>query len=372
MAELKQRTLEEVTALSQEEAVEIIRQAGIVGAGGGGFPTYFKYKNPQPRLVVNCTESEPGYWADKMVHREYFEEFLELYEAMKDIFGIDQILMGVHFKDEEWFSRYDEHANGLYKVIHVPDKYSMGEEKTLIKNMFYEDKEKWVPRRIEMGSGDKRPGLPLDAGHLVNNSETLLNIYHALFNGQPVTTKFLQVFGPDLELKLYDAPLGSSATELLQQSGVDVEAETGKLSVIDGGPYLNEMGIESLGEGDAYVRRTTNGFLVLPKGVASKEYAGIKTRLPEEGFVSLVGKVSGVNLPLGGRFLKPATALISAGDEVQYEQKLGEPVDEGFSIGIWASSAGTVESIEDDVVTISGGKQFKESAKAEAEAEANR
>lgn len=372
MVELKQRTLDEVKALSKEEAVEIMRQAGIVGAGGGGFPTYFKYKNPQPRLIVNCTESEPGYWADKVVHREYFDEFLRLYEAMKAIFGIEQIIMGVHFKDEEWFSRYDESADGLYEVVHVPDKYSMGEEKTLIKNIFNEDKEKWVPRRIEMPDGSKRPGLPLDAGHLVNNSETLLNVYNALFFGKPVTTKYLQVFGPDLPLKLYEVPLGASATELLSLAGVDVEAEAGKLSVIDGGPYLNEMGIEALGEGDAFVRRTTNGFLVIPKGVASKEYADIKTKLPEEGVVSLVGKVSGVNLPLGGRFLKPATPLVSVGDEVEYEQKIGEPVDEGFSIGVWASTDGPVSSIEEDVVAISGGAMPQEEAKAEAEAEATR
>ena len=46
MAELKQRSLEEVKALRQEEAVEIMRHAGILGAGGGGFPTYFKYTDP--------------------------------------------------------------------------------------------------------------------------------------------------------------------------------------------------------------------------------------------------------------------------------------------------------------------------------------
>jgi electron transport complex protein RnfC len=372
LVELKQRTLDEVKALSKDEAVEIMRQAGIVGAGGGGFPTYFKYKNPQPRLIVNCTESEPGYWADKVLHREYFDEFLQLFEVMKAIFGIEQVIMGVHFKDEEWFSRYDENADGLYQVVHVPDKYSMGEEKTLIKNIFYEDKEKWVPRRVEMPDGSKRPGLPLDAGHLVNNSETLLNIYNALFFGKPVTTKYLQVFGPDLPLKLYEVPLGASATELLSLAGVEVDAEAGKLSVIDGGPYLNEMGIESLGEGDAFVRRTTNGFLVIPKGVASKEFADIKTRVPEESVVSLVGKVNGVNIPLGGRFLKPATALVSEGDEVEYEQKIGEPVDEGFSIGVWASMDGTVSSIEDDVVAISGGAMPQEEAKAEAEAEATR
>jgi Na+-translocating ferredoxin:NAD+ oxidoreductase RnfC subunit len=371
LAELQQRSLDEVKALSRDEAVEIMRQAGIVGAGGGGFPTYFKWKNPQPNLIVNCTESEPGYWADKMVHQEYFDEFLELFDAMKTIFGIERVIMGVHFKDEEWFSPYKDQANGLFSVSLVPDKYSMGEEKTLIKNIFNEDKEKWVPRRVEMSDGNKRPGLPLDAGHIVNNSETLLNIYNALFLGKPVTTKFLQVFGPDLELKLFETPLGSSATELLKLAGVDVEAEAGNLSVIDGGPYLNEMGIESLGEGDAYVRRTTNGFLVIPKGVASKEYAEIKTKKPE-GVISLVGKVSGVSIPLGGRFLKPATPLISEGDEVSFGQKVGEPVDEGFSIGVWSGMDGNVSSIENEIVQVSGGAVAQEEAEAEAEAEATR
>ncbi len=371
MVELKERTLDEVKALSREEAVEIMRQAGIVGAGGGGFPTYFKWKNPQPNLIVNCTESEPGYWADKMVHREYFDEFLELFDVMKAIFGIEQVIMGIHFKDEEWFSRYKENTNGLYEISLVPDKYALGEEKTLIKNIFNEDKEKWVPRRVDMPDGSKRPGLPLDAGHVVQNSETLLNIYNALFFGKPVTTKFLNVFGPDLELKLFEAPLGSSATELIKIAGMDIEAQVGQFSVIDGGPYLNEMGIESLGEGDAYVRRTTNGFLVIPKGVASKEYAGIKTREPDE-IISLVGKVSGVNLPLGGRFLKPATPLVTEGDEVSFGQKLGEPVDEGFSIGVWSSMDGTISSIEDDIVAIAGGAVAQEDARAEAEAEATR
>ena len=171
MAELKRRNLDEVKALSRDEAVEIMRQAGIVGAGGGGFPTYFKWKNPQPNLIVNCTESEPGYWADKVLHRDYFDEFLKLFDVMKTIFGIESVIMGVHFKDEEWFSRYDESADGLYEVVHVPDKYSMGEEKTLIKNIFNEDKGGGC-RPVEMPDGSKRPGLPLDAAHR-EQTETL-------------------------------------------------------------------------------------------------------------------------------------------------------------------------------------------------------
>jgi Na+-translocating ferredoxin:NAD+ oxidoreductase subunit C len=355
LIELMKRTLDEVKGLSKDEAVEIMRQAGIVGAGGGGFPTYFKYRNPQPMLLVNATESEPGYWADKMVHRGYLQVFLELYEAMKAIFGFEQIRMGVHEKDREWFSNYAEHSDGLYDIAYVPDKYALGEEKTLIKQAT----DKKVPRRVEMPDGNKRPGLPLDVGIIVNNTETLLNVYNALFLGKAVTTKFLQVFGPDLELKVYEVPIGASVTEVVGIAGVDLESSQ-HLSVIDGGPYLNEMGIEELGTGDSFVRRTTNGLLLIPKDTPSKEYANIKTRPPEEGIVSLVGKISGVHVPLGGKFLKPATALVSEGEEVEYEQKIGEPVDDGFSIGVWASAAGTVSSKEDEMIAISGGAMPRE------------
>ena len=86
---MEQRSLKEVKALSVDDAVEIMRQAGIVGAGGGGFPTYFKYKSPQPHLIVNATESEPGYWGDKLLHKEHVEEFLQVFDALKTIFDFE-------------------------------------------------------------------------------------------------------------------------------------------------------------------------------------------------------------------------------------------------------------------------------------------
>ncbi len=213
--------------------------------------------------------------------------------------------------------------------------------------------------------------MPPDVGKVVNNSETLLNVYNALFLGKPLTTKFFSLYGEEMDLKVYEAPIGASVSEILEIAGLDVE-NSHHLSVIDGGPYLNEMGIEELGSGDASVRRTTNGLLLIPKDMQSKEYAGIKTKAPQEGIVSLVGEVSGVSIPLGGRFLQPARPLVSEGEEVGYDQKIGEPVDEGFSIGVWASMDGTVSSIEDDIVAISGGAMPLEEAKEEAEAEATR
>jgi len=364
MAELKQkRALEEVKALSREEAVEVIRHAGIIGAGGGGFPTYFKYKDPQPHLIVNATESEPGYQADKLMHKEYLDEFLQLYEALKAIFGFEQVSMCVHEKDREWFSDYQEHADDdLYDMRYVPDTYAAGEEKMLIR--YATDTE--VPWRVDTPDGKRRPGMPLDVGIIVNNSETLLNVYNALFLGRPLTTKFFTVYGEEVETKVYETPIGASVSEVLGIAGVDVE-NAGHLSVLDGGPYLHDVAIEVLGEGDAYVRRMTNSLFLIRRGRKGREYADIETQCPEEGVVSLVGRISGVNLPLGGGLLKPATPLVGEGDEVEYEQKIGEPVDEGFSIGVWASAGGEISSIENGIVAISGGAIPQEQAEAEAE-----
>jgi Na+-translocating ferredoxin:NAD+ oxidoreductase subunit C len=148
---------------------------------------------------------------------------------------------------------------------------------------------------------------------------------------------------------------------------LDVE-NSGHLSLLDGGPYLHDMGIKEIGNGDGFVRRMTNALFLIPKDRQGKEYANTKTDPPEEGIVSLVGEISGVHIPLGGGLLKPATLLVSEGDEVKYEQKLGDPVDEGFSIGVWASMGGQISSIENDIVAIGEGAVPQEEAEAQAEA----
>jgi electron transport complex protein RnfC len=363
VAEIKQRSLEEVKALSVEDAVEIMRQAGIVGAGGGGFPTYFKYKSPLPHLIVNATESEPGYWGDKLLQREYLEEFLKLFDALKTIFGFEQISLGVHEKDRGWFADYAEHAdNGVFDIRYVPNTYALGEEKTLVKHAT----ETRVPRFVDTPDGMRRPGMPPDVGKVINNTETLLNVYNAFFLGKPLTTKFFSVYGPETAIRVFEVPIGASVSEVLGIAGLDAE-NSGHLSVLDGGPYLHDVSIEEFGEGDAYVRRMTNALFLIPRGRQGKEYAGIETDPPEEGIVSLVGRISGVNLPLGGGLLNPAMPLVSEGDEVEYGQKLGEPVDEGFSIGVWASVGGEISSIENNIVAISGGAIPQEEAEAEAE-----
>jgi Na+-translocating ferredoxin:NAD+ oxidoreductase RnfC subunit len=299
------------------------------------------------------------------MHKGYLDEFLLIYEALKAVFGFERVSMCVHEKDREWFSDYAERAGDLYAMLYVPNRYSLGQEKILIHHAI--DIE--VPWKVDTPDGNRRPGMPPDAGIIVNNSETLFNVYNALFLGKPTTTKFITVYGEETETKVSEAPIGASETEILRIAGVDVE-NSGHLSVVQGGPYLNEMAIEELGTGDdAYVRNTTNALLLIRKGATPyKEYTDIKTDPPKEGIVSLVGRISGLHLPLGSAFLEPAEVLVSEGDEVEYEQKIGKPVEEGFSVGVWASAGGEISSIEDNIVAISGGAVSQEEAEAEAEA----
>jgi Na+-translocating ferredoxin:NAD+ oxidoreductase RnfC subunit len=371
MAELKQkRTLEEVKALSREEAVEVIRHAGVIGAGGGGFPTYFKYKDPQPHLIVNATESEPGYQADKLMHKEYLDEFLQLYEALKAIFGFEQVSMCVHEKDREWFSDYQEHADDLYDMRYVPDTYAAGEEKMLIR--YATDTE--VPWRVDTPDGKRRPGMPLDVGIIVNNSETLLNVYRALFLGRPVTTKFLQVYGEETDIKVYEVPLGASVAEVLRFAGIDVE-NSGHLTCLDGGPYLHDMGIEELGEtGDAYVRGTTNALMLIQKGTtAYKEYTDIKTDPPEEGIVSLVGLLpKGVNLPLGRPLLEACHPARLGGRRGGVRAEDRRARRRGLQYRRLGERGRHGHLVEDNIIAIAGGAVPMEEAEAEAETEAHR
>lgn len=97
-------------------------------------------------------------------------------------------------------------------------------------------------------------------------------------------------------------------SEVLGIAGMDV-GNSDHLTVIDGGPYLNEMGIEELGTGDGYVRQATNALLLIPKDAKSKDYADLETEPPEEGIVSLVDRISRVRMPLGAVTWSPPRRL---------------------------------------------------------------
>ena len=102
---------------------------GLVGAGGANFPTYFKYLRPTQALIVNAEEGEPGFEADKLLLREHADEFELILNALRGIFGFEQIYIGAKEKDREKLAPLE----GRFDIVYTPSLYGIGEERWLTK-----------------------------------------------------------------------------------------------------------------------------------------------------------------------------------------------------------------------------------------------
>jgi Na+-translocating ferredoxin:NAD+ oxidoreductase RnfC subunit len=231
-----------VTVQTREDAVKLFREMGLIGAGGAGFPTYFKYLTPTKILIVNAEEGEPGYEADKILLISKAEAFVEIFAALKKIFGFEQIFIGAKEKDKKLLEPLREKYG--FDIRYTPSIYGMGEEKWLTKAV----------TGMEVPPGK----IPLHVGVTVNNVETVYNMYRAIFQGQPVTEKYLNVYGEVAKQTVVLAPVGTYLIDILAMIGVDT-TRYNKLAVLDGGPLMGDR----VNVGEHAVTKKTNGFLVI-------------------------------------------------------------------------------------------------------------
>jgi len=327
---------------TREEVVALLREAGIVGAGGAGFPTYLKYQRPASLLIANGMESEPGFWADKLLLRDHPEEFAALFRALRELFGFAKIILAVKERYRDWVGELEalSHAEG-FEIRYLRDAYGLGAERALIYEL--------TGRRLPPGS------YPIDLGIVVNNVETLYNVYRALEEGRPVITKFLTVFGEVAEPKAFEAPVGAYAHELLELAGVGVDSSNlqPKLRLIDGGPLMGEL----VDLEDYAIKKTTNGLLVVRAElleVRAKAYPKeTQTQAaPPPAIVNLEGEIHRVKLDLrpypGGPAARP---LVREGQRVERGEPVAEPEEEP-AVALHASIGGTVVEVGEDYIAI--------------------
>jgi len=258
--------------LSAEKTVQKLREAGLMGAGGAGFPTYFKYNTKTRILVVNCEEGEPGYEADKLLLTKQAEAFVKIFEFMKETFGFEEIIIGAKEKDKE---RLDKLADQYgFDCRYTPSIYGMGEERWLTKDV----------TGIEVPPDKIAPQM----GVTVNNVETLYNMYRAVFEDAPVTEKYLNVYGEVAKQTVFRVPVGSYAVDLLGAVGIDT-TRSHTLTVIDGGPMMGDiicgtskritdegLHTEDRKLSEASVSKKTNGYLVVDRSLYVADQAAFK------------------------------------------------------------------------------------------------
>ena len=221
-----------------------LRAAGVVGAGGAGFPACVKASAKAEYVLVNAAECEPLLKKDQKLLEYYPEKVFDGLELMMRSTGASKGVVGIKKKHEKLVKRLQEIARTRKNVSVAPlgDYYPAGDEQCLVYDI--------TGRLTPMG------GIPLDVGCVVSNVETLYNA--ALADKQPVTEKHITVTGAVEKPCTIKVPVGITYAETIEiAGGLKIKYAAG----IDGGPMMGKV-ITDFG---TLVNKTSGGLIVLPR-----------------------------------------------------------------------------------------------------------
>lgn len=223
---------------------ELMQSAGILGAGGAGFPSYAKLAAGANTLVVNGAECEPLLYTDYHLLKRELSLVLTGIEAVTEYAKIPRALLAVkeHTAAKlKWTEGQTLAKNIFVKVL--PNVYPMGDEISLIYQA--------TGRVVRAGN------LPITAGVIVLNVETLYNVGNAVRFGKPVTETWLTVGGDVAQPITLKVPVGTPVETVFEKYGITVpETHT----VLDGGPSMGKV----IDPETAVITKTTKGLLILP------------------------------------------------------------------------------------------------------------
>lgn len=247
------KPLEEMT---REEKINIIKEAGIVGMGGAGFPTHVKLSPKEPEkieyVIVNAAECEPYITADYRRMLENGDKLvaglkisLSLFPNAKGIIGIEDNKMDC-VKHLQELTKDEPNI----EVLALKTKYPQGAERQLI--------------YATTGRAINSKMLPADAGCIVDNVETVISIYRAVAEGKPLTSRVVTITGQAItDPKNFLAPIGMNFNELIEAAG-GYKSEPEKL--ISGGPMMGFAMYST----DCPVTKTSSALLAFTEDEVSK------------------------------------------------------------------------------------------------------
>ena len=243
------------------QIVEKIKNAGVVGAGGAGFPTHVKVNADVDTVLVNGAACEPLLESDTYLLSAETAIFMEGLVALVECVGAKQALICLKGKHKKAMAAVAEavsrDASGRLKLFELGDYYPAGDEHVLVK----EATGRTVPEA----------GIPLNVGVVVCNVETVINIARAL-KDLAVTDRYMTITGEVGIPMIVKVPLGSMVTDLIAFAG---GAKIPDYRVIDGGPMMGRV----LENREQSITKTTSGILVLP---ASHNVVTGKTMDPDK------------------------------------------------------------------------------------------
>jgi Na+-translocating ferredoxin:NAD+ oxidoreductase RnfC subunit len=236
-------------AQADNELIRMVRDAGVVGEGGAGFPAHAKYNTHADTLIANGCECEPLLYSDQTIMENHAQEIVRAMLAVMSVTGATRGILGIKKKYTAVKAKFTEAMVGtMLELAELDNFYPAGDEQILI----HELTGKTIPPI----------GLPKDVGILVANVGTLLSVSNAM-DGVPVTRKLVTVTGEVVKPSIMRAPVGTRIMECIAHCGGVTVADP---VVIIGGPMMGRF----LDDPDALesevITKTTGGLVVLPRG----------------------------------------------------------------------------------------------------------
>lgn len=231
-----------------EELAEKIRTAGVIGAGGAGFPTHSKLVTGIDTVIVNAAECEPLLYTDFTIMQQHMDMVVSGAQAVREALGAKQAIVAMKLHTAAALGFQDNAELGASTNIKVlPDVYPMGDEIIMI----YEALGRVVP-----------PGqLPSTVGVVVINVETAYNICNSI-SGIPVTQKWITIGGDIAQPVVVRVPINCDVKNVLKAAGISVPQNH---TVLDGGPAMGSV----INAGVAKITKKTKSLLILPDEIAA-------------------------------------------------------------------------------------------------------
>ena len=247
------KPLEEMT---REEIIECVKEAGVVGMGGAGFPTHVKLsvKNPEKidYVIANCAECEPYLTSD---YRRMMEEPEKLIEGLKvslALFPNAKGILAVEDNKEDCIALLKEKTIDEKRIVvtRLKTKYPQGAERQLI----------YATTKRKINS----TMLPADVGCVVNNVDSIVAIYNAVYHRKPLMERIVTITGDAIRnpqnMRVH---IGTNYHELIEAAGGFKEEP---VKIISGGPMMG-FGVFEL---DLPTTKTASALLCLTKDEVSE------------------------------------------------------------------------------------------------------
>lgn len=227
-----------------ESLSDKIKQAGVVGAGGAGFPAHVKANSKVEFMLANGAECEPLIHKDVELMENFYEEIVSGFNLMIENTGAKKGCFGIKEKNAKAIEKISPLVKSKKnEMTFLGDFYPAGDEYELV----YAATKRLIPPA----------GIPLNVGCVVNNVETLFNINNAA-KEIPVTKKFVSINGAVKNPSSFFVPIGASFAELIELAG---GTSLKDFAIYIGGVMMGRLTFDTTEP----VTKTTAGLIILPK-----------------------------------------------------------------------------------------------------------